>query len=83
MEGIASQANLQFKAALNEASKTGLLMTGANAADKGLLARWSVSTANAATATLTNIDKFIQVVDSKRAELGAIQNHSPALLMCA
>ena len=73
MEGIASQAKLEFKDAQN-ASKTGLVMTGANAADKGLWARWSVSTAKAATATLTNIDAFIQAVDSKRAELGALQN---------
>ena len=74
MEGIASQAGLKFEADKANASKTGLLMTGANAADKGLWARWSVSTMNAATATLTNIDSFIQAVDSKRAELGAIQN---------
>ena len=74
MEGIASQAKLTFEADKANASKTGLLMTGANAADKGLWARWSVSTMKAATATLTNIDSFIQAVDSKRAELGAIQN---------
>ncbi len=74
MEGIASQAGLKFEADKANATKTGLLMTGANAADKGLWARWSVSTMNAATATLTNIDSFIQAVDSKRAELGAIQN---------
>ena len=35
---------------------------------------WSVTGADSATATLKNIDSFIQVVDSKRAELGAIQN---------
>ena len=74
MEGIASQAGIAFKNALADATHTGLLMTGANAADKGLWARWSVSSAKAATATLTNIDKFIQVVDSKRASLGALQN---------
>ena len=74
MEGIASQAGIDFKNTLPDASKTGLLMTAANNPEKGLLARWSVSTAKAATATLTNIDKFIQVVDSKRASLGALQN---------
>ena len=72
MEGIASQAKLDFKNALADASKGGLLLTGGNTGKS--LARWSVSTANAATATLTNIDKFIQVVDSKRAALGALQN---------
>ncbi|MBU3844849.1 MAG: flagellin [Candidatus Anaerobiospirillum pullicola] len=35
---------------------------------------WSVSTAKTAQATLNNIDKFIQYVDSNRAALGAIQN---------
>ena len=37
-------------------------------------ARFSVSTASMAQATLANIDKFIEYVDSNRAELGAIQN---------
>ena len=36
--------------------------------------RWSVSSASTAQATLNNIDKFIQYVDSNRAALGAIQN---------
>ena len=36
--------------------------------------RWSVCTAENAQATLNNIDKFIQYVDSNRAALGAIQN---------
>ena len=35
---------------------------------------WQVSTADTATKTLANIDAFIQQVDSKRAELGALQN---------
>ena len=81
MTGIATQAGIKLEANKADSSKSGLLMTGGN--NKNSLARWSVSTANAATATLTNIDKFIQVIDSKRSELGAIQNHSPALLMCA
>ena len=58
-------------------------------ADKGITKRtvdnanqfvWQVSTAKTAQETLANIDAFIQKVDSKRSELGAIQNHSPALL---
>ena len=39
---------------------------------------WQVSTADTATQTLTNIDAFIQKVDSKRAELGALQNYTHA-----
>ena len=36
--------------------------------------RFSVSDAEAAQATLSNIDKFIGYVDKKRGQLGAIQN---------
>ena len=71
MTGIATQAGITLETAKNNASKTGLLMT---ANGNKSLARWSVSTAKAATATLTNIDKFIQIVDSRRSELGALQN---------
>ena len=67
MTGIASQAGVVVDAANN---KTGFIMDN-NAKS---LARWSVSSANAATNTLANIDKFIQLVDSKRSELGALQN---------
>ena len=43
--------------------------------DKGAKVNvWSVSTVELATATLENIDAFIQGVDSKRSELGALQN---------
>ena len=43
--------------------------------DKGAKVNvWSVSTVELANATLANIDAFIQGVDSKRSELGAIQN---------
>ena len=79
MTGIATQTSLKPEANKADANKTGLLMTGGQ--NKNSLARWSVSTAEAATKTLANIDKFIQLVDSKRSELGAIQNHSPALLI--
>ena len=37
-------------------------------------ARFSVSSQNAAQATLASIDAMIQVVDDKRSELGALQN---------
>ena len=44
--------------------------------DNNLLSevRWTISTADFATNTLANIDKVIQQVDSRRAELGALQN---------
>ena len=54
-----------------------------NSPDKGIVKRtvdnanqyvWQVSTADTATKTLANIDAFIQKVDSKRSELGALQN---------
>ena len=69
MTGIATQAGV--KAHANN-DKTGFFIT--NATNGKSLARWSVSTADTATATLGTIDKFIQLVDSKRSELGAIQN---------
>ena len=68
MTGIATQANLKLGTDKTHGACTGLLNTGAG------LARWCISTADAAQKTLGNIDKFIQAVDSKRAELGALQN---------
>ena len=70
MTGIGTQAKVELKAAA-DAKNTGFIYSDAQSKH---LARWSVSTADAATATLANIDKFIQLVDSKRSELGAIQN---------
>ena len=76
MEGINEQLGqkLTYELAAN-ASKSGLVVAVAN---KGSTARWSVSSAKAATATLSNIDKFIQVIDSRRSELGALQNYTHA-----
>ena len=52
--------------------------TGSNASglynDDDKVVRFSVSTAELAQAVLTNIDKYIQYVDSSRAALGALQN---------
>ena len=56
-------------------SKAGIITKfGANNAVQFSNARFSVSTAEMAQITLANIDKFIEYVDSNRAELGAIQN---------
>ena len=63
LSGIATIAKVKN----DDASKSGWIMTNGNS-------RWSVSSANAAKATIENIDKFIAAVDSKRADLGAFQN---------
>ena len=65
------------EAAAAGAGKSGLAKSAANAGNS--LAYWVVSDPAAAQNTLANIDKFIEVVDSKRAALGAIQNHFPAI----
>ena len=70
MTGLGIQASVASKD-LAATAPTGYVISD-NA--KKSLARWAVSTMALATATLSNIDKFIQVVDSKRAELGALQN---------
>ena len=68
MSGIGDQAKVDLKD-LADAKDTGFVFSG-NKSE----ARWSVSSADTAQATLSNIDKFIQLVDSKRSELGALQN---------
>ena len=69
MTGINAMGDkLTFEKDAKDASKSGLVLTTNGEP------RWSISSVGAASTTLANIDKFIQVVDSKRAELGAIQN---------
>ena len=60
------------EAAAAGAGKSGLAKSAGTAGVS--LAYWVVSDPAAAQNTLANIDKFIEVVDSKRAALGAIQN---------
>ena len=62
LSGIATMANIKF----NE-KDVGLSKNGGTV-------RWVISSASLAQATLANIDKMIEIVDSKRAALGAIQN---------
>ena len=79
MWGIFSMAGLdangiQKTGKLSEAggnNKLGLYMSDGA---KFSALRWSVITPSCAQATLAGIDKFIEAVDSNRAELGAIQN---------
>ena len=73
MSGLAKMANIGEAKAVGGAGAgaNGLVLSAANAKSN---VRWTVSTASLATNTLANIDKIIQAVDSRRAELGAIQN---------
>ncbi len=70
MDGIASMANLSAGTQVGDAKnkQTGLVKEA-----NGTM-RWVVCQASIAQATLANVDKFIEQVDSKRAALGAIQN---------
>ena len=56
-----------------EVTKYGGLYNSAGAGTDGII-RFSISTADFAQATLGSIDQFIQVIDSARAGLGALQN---------
>ena len=66
MANVEGKANAQDAAA---AGASGLVKSGNNKD-----ATWTISTAAGAKATLANIDKIIAQVDSKRADLGALQN---------
>ena len=71
MSGIMVQAGI----ALGNKAEKGLTKTVEVVNGKNITSIiFTVETASKATNTLANIDKFIQLVDSKRAELGAIQN---------
>ena len=73
LSGLADMAGLgKAKVMPNEKNVTeGLVVDNGNALSE---VRWTISSASLATATLGNIDKVIQAVDSKRAGLGALQN---------
>ena len=71
MDGIATMAKISPATAPDQIKNKGLVNSNGTFF-------WSVTGADSATKTLTYIDKFIQVVDSKRAELGAIQNYTHA-----
>ncbi|MDO4676942.1 MAG: flagellin [Anaerobiospirillum succiniciproducens] len=86
MKGIASMLNTPLNkiqsdqnAKLSQAAaqgKNGLYMSGN---DKWSALRWVVITPSCAQATLAGIDSFIETIDSKRAALGAVQNHFPEI----
>ena len=66
LSGIAAMGSVAAQAKAN-LTKSGLL-------EDNNTVRWVVCQASFAQATLANIDKMIEAVDSKRAALGAIQN---------
>ena len=72
MSGLAKMAGLGEAKDIgaNKDAQKGIVIDGT---DKSQV-RWTISAASLATYTLANIDKVIQVVDSKRAGLGALQN---------
>ena len=75
MSGLADMAGLgQAKNIANGSAggvgAKGIVIDGAANSE----VRWSISSAGLATNTLANIDAVIQAVDSRRAELGALQN---------
>ena len=85
LTGLANMAGLAGKDTVADAiGQDGTGIVNGKAAAQGqakVYARWTISSAQAAKKTLENIDKIIAQVDSKRSDLGALQNHSPALLM--
>ena len=76
LSGLAKMAGLGQAKDITGADKNadkGIVVDGTTDAAKAQV-RFTVSAASLATFTLANIDKVIQVVDSKRAGLGALQN---------
>ena len=75
MSGLAKMAGLGAAKQLPGTPNAvdGIVIDGATNDHKAQV-RWTISTASLATNTLANIDKVIQAVDSRRAELGALQN---------
>ena len=74
MSGLAKMANLDAAVdatAQNAKAKNGIVYDGNNGKAE---IRWTISSASNAQYTLAHIDSVIQAVDSRRAELGAIQN---------
>ena len=83
MKGIMSMVNdsipqggqkLEFKQDAANAGKDGFGLIATDATNAPSLAYWGVSLPSTAQKTLQYIDRFIEMVDSKRAALGAIQN---------
>ena len=81
MQGICSQAAISEMGRLTKATeKVGTDYEFAGLSKNGTTWHWVVSQPSIAQRTLHTIDRFIELVDSKRAALGAIQNHSCDIL---
>ena len=74
MQGIASQADIANMPQLTKADKIGNNYDLAGLSVNNGVWHWVVSQPSIAQRTLHTIDRFIELVDSKRAALGAIQN---------
>ena len=76
MSGLADMAGLNAAVDIPNNNANPVNATQGIVTDGGAKSevRWTISTATLATNTLKTIDSVIQVVDSKRAELGALQN---------
>ncbi len=72
LTGLAKMAGIDVKDNVQAAGAAG--GAGIAKTNGAVDATWTISTAEGAKLTLANIDKMIAKVDSKRADLGALQN---------
>ena len=74
MKGIATAAGIHDLNAMSDNQKINNELTKAGLVESNGQLVWAVDTPEIAQKTLNYVDKFIELVDSKRAALGAIQN---------
>ncbi len=74
MKGIATAAGIHNLNAMSDNQKINNDLTKAGLVESNGQLVWAVDTPEIAQKTLNYVDKFIELVDSKRAALGAIQN---------
>ena len=74
MKGIATAAGIHNLNAMSDNQKINNALTKAGLVESNGQLVWAVDTPEIAQKTLNYVDKFIELVDSKRAALGAIQN---------
>ena len=74
MKGIATAAGIHNLNAMSDNQKINDKLTKAGLVTSNGQLVWAVDTPEIAQKTLNYVDKFIELVDSKRAALGAIQN---------
>ena len=74
MKGIATAAGIHTLNAMSDNQPIANKLTKAGLVTSNNQLVWAVDTPEIAQKTLNYVDKFIELVDSKRAALGAIQN---------